>query len=58
MYQRERCIKMSLCSLYTNCDEYMGANIDAILFSVNNIFDCKLGIMAERTSMRMATIYC
>ena len=57
-YECGRCITMKLCSLCADCDEYMGANIDAILFSVNNTFDCKLCIMAERTAIRMATIYC
>ena len=49
---------MRLLSLHADCDEYMGANIGAILFSVNIIFDCKKGILAERTAMRMTTIYC
>ena len=35
----------------------MVSHIDPILFVVNNIFDCKKGIEAERTALRMATIY-
>jgi hypothetical protein len=36
--ERERRSTMRLLSLCADCDEYMGANIDAILFSVNIFF--------------------
>jgi hypothetical protein len=36
----------------------MGANIDHILFSVWNYLELNAGILAERTAMRMANIYC
>ena len=58
VFVREYCNRMRLSSLCADCDEYMVANIDAILWSVNNLFDCKKGIIAERTAMRMTTIYC
>ena len=49
---------MRLSSLRADCHEYMNINIDAILWSVNNLFDCKNGIISERTAMKMTTIYC
>jgi hypothetical protein len=55
--QRECCRRLRLSSLCADCDQYMVDHIDYILFFVNNIFDCKKGIEAERTALRMATIY-
>ena len=56
--ERERRSTVRLLSLRSDCDEYMGANIYDILFSVYNYFELKAGILAERTAMRMANIYC
>ena len=58
VFVREYRSRMRLSSLCADCDEYMVANIDAILFSVNIFFDYEEGILAERTAMRMANIYC
>ena len=58
VFVREYCSRMRLSSFRADCDEYMVANIYAILWSVNNLFDCKKDIIAERTAMRMTTIYC
>ena len=55
--ERGRCGYMGLLSLCADCDQYMVDHIDYILFFVNNIFDCKKGIEAERTALRMTTIY-
>ncbi len=49
--------RLRLSSLRADCDDYMVVHIDYILLCVNNIFDCKKGIEAERTALRMATIY-
>jgi hypothetical protein len=49
---------MGLLSLRADCDQYMVDHIYYILFFVNNIFDCKKGIEAERTALRMTSIYC
>ena len=57
MYERERCSRLRLSSLCADCDDYMVSHIDQVLFDVNNMFDIKKGIMAERTALRMATIY-
>jgi hypothetical protein len=58
VFVREYRSRMRLSSLRADCDIYMDANIGAILWSVNNLFDCKKGIIAERTAMKMTTIYC
>ena len=57
MVERERRSKLRLSSLRADCEDYMVSHIDHILFVVNNIFDCKKGIEAERTALRMASIY-
>ena len=55
--QSERRSRLRLSSLPADCDDYMVSHIDFILFFVNNVFDCKKGIEAERTALRMANIY-